>query len=161
MWVWLCVCGSILLYNQMRKQWYFEFFFYEQTLKQFTSFLKYILLLEKLNQVLFGFESCMLLVVFHAIQQAKKIILLVFFFFVFSLFFFSFGGSRKMPFQRHCHQRMYFCYMDLLELEKPQLWWKLSCKKWKEDRRFLHVLLQTLLSTTLLSDLFLTGMLIP
>lgn len=161
MWVWLCVCGSILLYNQMRKQWYFEFFFYEQTLKQFTSFLKYILLLEKLNQVLFGFESCMLLVVFHAIQQAKKIILLVFFFFVFSLFFFFFGGSRKMPFQRHCHQRMYFCYMDLLELEKPQLWWKLSCKKWKEDRRFLHVLLQTLLSTTLLSDLFLTGMLIP
>lgn len=161
MWVWLCVCGSILLYNQMRKQWYFEFFFYEQTLKQFTSFLKYILLLEKLNQVLFGFESCMLLVVFHAIQQAKKIILLVFFFFVFSLFFFSFGGSRKMPFQRHCHQRMYFCYMDLLELEKPQLWWKLSCKKWKEDQRFLHVLLQTLLSTTLLSDLFLTGMLIP
>lgn len=144
----------------MRKQWYFEFFFYEQTLKQFTSFLKYILLLEKLNQVLFGFESCMLLVVFHAIQQAKKIILLVFFFCLFSLFFF-FGGSRKMPFQRHCHQRMYFCYMDLLELEKPQLWWKLSCKKWKEDRRFLHVLLQTLLSTTLLSDLFLTGMLIP
>jgi len=78
----------------MRKQCYFEFFFYEQTLKQFTSFLKYILLLEKLNQVLFGFESCMLLVVFHAIQQAKKIILLVFFS-VFSLFFFFFRGVKK------------------------------------------------------------------
>lgn len=68
-------------------------FFYEQTLKQFTSFLKYILLLEKLNQVLFGLESCMLLVVFHAIQQAKKIILLVFFS-VFSLSFF-FRGVKK------------------------------------------------------------------
>lgn len=97
--VWLSVCGSILLYYQMRKQWYFEFFFYEQTLKQFTSFLKYILLLEKLNQVLFGFESCMLLVVFHAIQQAKKIILLVFFFFVFSLFFFFPGGQERCHFK--------------------------------------------------------------
>lgn len=77
--------------------WVF-FFFYKQTLKQFTSFLKYILLLEKLNQVLFGFESCMLLVVFHAIQQAKKNILLVFFFFVFSLLLFS-GGQERCHFK--------------------------------------------------------------
>jgi hypothetical protein len=37
--------------------------------------------------------------------------------------------QRKMPFQKPCHQRMYFCCMGLLELEKPLQWWRSSYKK--------------------------------
>lgn len=47
--------------------------------------------------------------------------------------------------------------MDLLELEKRQLWWKLFYRKSNVDQRFLPVLPLILLLTILLNDLFLTG----
>ena len=42
---------------------------------------------------------------------------------------FIFCSHRKKQFQRRQHQKMYFCCMALLERERPQRWWKLSCKK--------------------------------
>lgn len=62
-----------------------------------------------------------------------------------------------MPLQRLFHPRMYFCCMDLLERGRQQLLLRSSYKKWNGDRKFLLVLLQTLLLITLLSGLFLTS----
>lgn len=62
-----------------------------------------------------------------------------------------------MPLQRLFHLRMCFCCMDLLERGRQPLLLRSSCKKWNGDRKFLLVLLQTLLLITLLSGLFLTS----
>lgn len=62
----------------------------------------------------------------------------------------------QMLLKRRYHQKTFFCFMGLLELERQQLLWKSYYKKSNVGQRFLLVLLLILLLTTLLNALFLT-----
>ena len=89
----LCVCGSSLLYNQKKRQWYFEIFFMSKLTSSLHHFWNIFAHKKSKTRCIFGFESGMLVVVFHAIRQAKKSLLIVFLF-LFPFFFFLLGQER-------------------------------------------------------------------